>query len=304
MLWLFKLEKKICTILCILMWLGPIVIFVGGIVMLSPDTRTIAINQYNSAVDGWTKTYRDQFALSFIDINETAETFNITANLSPDALKDKDKRFKTYVPLKYTIPLPKFIPSKNWNTVNSSIVNFRVNNSIVYTENITTMKYDVIPVCCNGPTCSECSSYGGLWDAEKRECWGTYVLTEYCIKFADNNGAWTPSREPGDGFGCGISHNWDTQTYAHINPGTANHYDYSGDFTIRSAHDPYIVAAHLTGGSLNFGLSRAEKLRIGLLICICGAIFATPVAIIFIVCCKHMAKKHRHLHGVGYSNIN
>eukprot|EP00026_Physarum_polycephalum_P010261 Phypoly_transcript_10418.p1 GENE.Phypoly_transcript_10418~~Phypoly_transcript_10418.p1 ORF type:complete len:306 (+),score=18.92 Phypoly_transcript_10418:363-1280(+) len=303
MLWLWKLEKRTCTILCVLLWFGPLVILVGGIVMLSPDTRSIAIGKYNDAIDDWTNTYRDQFASNFININETKSSFNLTANTTPDVLKDKDSRFKTYIPFKYLISLHQLIAPKTWSSPNSTIVNFRINNTIVYFENVTLMQENTITVCCDSGPCTECTSYGATWDGSK--CWGTYVLTEFCIKFDEDKGVWGPSRDPGGGYGCGLDgDDWHTQSFAHVNPSSYRLYDFSGNFTVRSARDPYIVAAKLTGGSLNFGLSRAEKLRIGLLLVICGSIFLTPVAIIFVVCCRHMMKKHRPFTAyTGYTSI-
>jgi len=299
------LEKRTCSILWVLLLFGPLVILIGGIVMLVPDTRSLAIAKYNSAIDDWTNTYRDQFTSSFLTINETEVPLNLTINQSPDALKDNDPKFKTYVPFKYFIPLPKFVISKSWTTPNSTVVTFKINNTVVYYENVTLMQGGNVPVCCDSTPCAECTTYGGTWDGQ--DCKGVFVLTDYCIKFDfdKDKKAWGPSRDPGNGFGCGVyNDDWDTQQFAHINPSSYPHiYPYSGNFTIRSARDPYIVAAKLTSGSLNFGLSRAEKLRIGLVLIICGGIFLTPVAIIFIVCCQHMVQKHKHLHGQGYSPV-
>merc|ERR1712065_98926 len=95
-------------------------------------------------------------------------------------------------------------------------------------------------------------------------------------------GTWAATATPGAGIGClyktqaGIKGDWGIATTQQSSPVTT--VDPSRvNIMIRSSADPYILASELTKGTYDFGLSRAQKIIIGIILIVIGVVISCCV---------------------------
>jgi len=311
-MWLWQLERRVCGCMCCLICVGPILVVLGLVFLLSAtsDTRGDLINEYNVAVDAWTDTHRANFEKALFRFgNSTNGPLSfMKQDTSADTLNDHDKDIHTYNYLKYTAVLSDAITPKPWlaNSKGSLVfwpADTNSSRSVPFTDNPTLMSdtiYTAKDLQCSPSTSttssgstdcnSACNQKGGTWNYATSICTVHSYLSQYCLK-VDNN--WNPSNIYG-GLGCTPSTSWSTSTYVHtFNPTIIA---FTGTVTVRSANDPYIVAEHLTGGSLNFGLTRAQKAEIGIILIITGGAFLLPVVLITYFVVRYYKRKHHHHH--------
>jgi len=319
---LFCANENICGVAreifaCIycLICLGPFLIIIGLIVLFSAATsnsRGDETKLYNKSVDAWTSTYRAEFATSmgwttFLDDNDKA---TLTADTTTDPLNDDHTSdLHSYVALKYTLPLAAIIPTLTFETdsydaglynqtltFNStdsshSVVSFNLLQILLAQATNAQMNCDVSGTQSDTNSCPNVcqNKYAGVYDSFEGECDVLQVIKSFCGKVSLVSGQWGPDFTNG-GYGCGpslalpSSGTFPVETYTNVAPpNDGDIVDFGGvTVTLRSAHDPYIAAAQITGGSLDFGLTKAQKAGAGLIIIIIGAVFMAPAILIVV----------------------
>eukprot|EP01121_Diplochlamys_sp_Union-15-3_P018010 TRINITY_DN6467_c0_g1_i2.p1 TRINITY_DN6467_c0_g1~~TRINITY_DN6467_c0_g1_i2.p1 ORF type:complete len:180 (-),score=8.53 TRINITY_DN6467_c0_g1_i2:41-580(-) len=95
----------------------------------------------------------------------------------------------------------------------------------------------------------ECSRRNGVWHNETLECLVYKNIDFMCLKVTKNNNTWVLENK----FGCGIfTSDWAPANYSIVKPNINTRYNLPIETVIRSANDPYIIAAKITDGSFNF----------------------------------------------------
>ena len=292
-----------------MMCIGPILILIGVIVLISAikDSRGDKIKQYNAAVDKWTASARAEFAGAQFVNNGASPPETLGTVTTGDILKDDDKDIKSYQALKYqstsgfgayaagtvgTVGVQytsDIVASQNGGTGSSMSVTLPFST---YRSAGTT---GLSKSCTNSPTttssgssdnrplCSAvCGEDGGTWDSSGNTCHFYRVASRFCLKVALSGTTWSPTTTPGAGFGClyktqaGIKGDWGVATTSRSSPGSAVEPS-RVNIMIRSSADPYILASELTKGTYDFGLSRAQKIIIGIILIVIGVVISCCV---------------------------
>jgi len=303
------LGRNIIGCICCMMCIGPILILIGIIVLISAikDSRGDKIKQYNAAVDKWTASARAEFAAAQFVNNGASPPETLGTVTTGDILKDDDKDIKSYQALKYQsttgfgayasgtvgtvgVQYTSDIAASQDNGSPSSIA-----VTLPFSSYRSTGTTGLSKSCTNSPTttssgssdnrplCSSvCAEDGGTWDANANTCHFYRVASRFCLKVALSGSTWAATATPGAGIGClyktqaGIKGDWGIATTQQSSPGTT--VDPSRvNIMIRSSADPYILASELTKGTYDFGLSRAQKIVIGIILIVIGVVISCCV---------------------------
>lgn len=306
MFWLFRLEKKICSCLCCFFCLGPILIIIGVALVVSSasDSRGALISKYNDAVEAWTSTHKAEFeslaANSVLVVNGNRSNV-LSLDTSNDALNDDDKKFIPYAARKLVVSLNNVILPMAWNPYSGATVMLEVfvNNTAgptIFSQTVQPMKTSYVSTTCDlsQDYCSDCTAKNGVWTSSG--CRVSSVASNVCVKVDQySSGNWYASSTPGGDVGCGAGGNWQAVSYTNVyNP--VSPIVFNGQFVLRSAYDPYVVAASLTGGTFRFGLTTKEKIKYGFILIIIGGVCVVPAVLLGVFCYRHLAKKHDHHH--------
>lgn len=293
--------------ICCLIVIGPVLLIVGVIVLLSPNTRVERINEYNSAVDAFNGANGDygrlrQFAgvvepiaTPMIPYEYTMATQNVDVGGNTDGVKQTTTIFAHA-----TVQLAQEF------RVNSSSFGPRFTSTRVPIVTSASIK---LP-CANDRRCStDCSqassrycSYSNVaaycqerygfdatfvraTSATNSRCTGSEVcgtcsyvsyLRSVCFVIArssSNAGAWIqdPSYQSCD-------YPFRAQRYEAVTKSQTI------PFQMRANTDPWIVLQRLSQGTMDFGLTQSQQIALGIaLIAIGGALTA---AVIIPVCLK------------------
>jgi len=180
----------------------------------------------------------------------------------------------------------------------SNELNSTISEAVVLMKNSTLTITDLNCNPSNASNCvSACHMIGGHWNESVMSCYVYYVLSGYCVKVGLYNTPqgiqWLPSDQYG-GSGCGLENNWQTTHYSQIAYpiGNKNLTSFTGLITIRSAFDPYIVALHLTNGTLNFHWDLQDEAAVGSSILISGGAFMFFAVVFSYFVIRHYRRKH------------
>jgi hypothetical protein len=266
------------------------------------DTRGKAIDKYNQGVDFWTSTGYAEFAgiASVTPLTPASGTYN--ANASPDVLKDDDvSKLKTYTPAKFvasavTITVPT-LSSQQMITYA-----FRVNATDDITLNSAVRAFYVdaqtaTQISCNtsitNDCLNKCTAKAGVWTGSV--CNIQKKADKFCVRinknlagtFFANNTVYSTSSL---GYGCepGPKSDWNIAYSYQASTSAATSWDVIA--YIRSSYDPYVYAAFLTNGTYDFGMSTAEKIVMGFVLIIIGALMLCCLIYPIVLVCKHMNK--------------
>eukprot|EP00475_Leptophrys_vorax_P016211 TRINITY_DN2265_c0_g1_i5.p1 TRINITY_DN2265_c0_g1~~TRINITY_DN2265_c0_g1_i5.p1 ORF type:complete len:373 (-),score=67.26 TRINITY_DN2265_c0_g1_i5:68-1186(-) len=266
---------------------GPILTIIGIVFLVEAveDTRSKLVAQYNTAIDNWNNQYRAQFVnasgFQFASANTTGVFTNTTAS---DSLNDSPKSgetFKSYVPYKFssasTLPVAAGVYSYNF------VIQDQANETLYNNSGLSTAYKSIVSVSCSTDEakkyassggCKEvkCTNRGGSYSYTTNECTITKYASGFCFLVEASSNGWTQS----GGGGCGFSSSngimrVDQSSPIYVIPGE-----------VRSSKDPYVVAASLTSGSMNFGLTASQNNAIGTSLLVVGLVFVVAVILCFI----------------------
>ncbi|KNC49787.1 uncharacterized protein AMSG_06066 [Thecamonas trahens ATCC 50062] len=307
--------RQIVGCICCCAIVGPILVLIGIIVLVSAlkDTRGDKIKKYNAAVDKWNSQSRDELlAAQFTNTNSGASggAEVLGATTAVDVLRDDDKDLKSYEPLKYrtaggfsfasaTLGTSDIVytadisASQNGGPASTMSVGLTFGHYISRGQGSLSRSCQLTATSTSTgssrPLCSQvCSDDGGQWDSTTSTCRFYLRASDMCLKVTLSGSSWTPASVPGSGFGClyknqgGTKGDWSISSYTSVSAG-ATITPSTVQLTIRSSDDPYILASDLTNGSYDFGLTRAQKIVIGIVLivigcvwmcCVCGGVYA------------------------------
>eukprot|EP00475_Leptophrys_vorax_P029773 TRINITY_DN439_c0_g1_i1.p1 TRINITY_DN439_c0_g1~~TRINITY_DN439_c0_g1_i1.p1 ORF type:complete len:401 (-),score=84.24 TRINITY_DN439_c0_g1_i1:54-1127(-) len=291
------------------------------------NERASLIAQYNSAVNDWNNEYAGEFKnasgfpFSFQTYSNSATYYTRTSGYlflssSADPLNDyahSGEVFLSYTPYKFaTASTQSMIPSVVLN-LTYTLTFYYGTNHLVFQDNFWMPNKDLVDgISC---TSSEISKYGSRYSCMQAKCsqlGGNHVFNgkDYtchyssyaqstCIKVSNNlltgwtlhSGSWS-----GDIGGCFKG----TPGYTAMLTTTPTTGVVSAE--IRHERDPLVVAAQLTNGSLNFGLTAGQNARLGLILLIVGGVI-TAIVVLCIVgtlrCVRDWMENRRGYKPVG-----
>jgi len=109
--------------------------------------------------------------------------------------------------------------------------------------------------------------------------------------FGSTGSGWNVSSDYG-GDGCTSNNQWLPATYIPV-PNPSDSYTFTGSIIVRSVHDPYIIADHLTGGSFYFQQDADNQITLGIIISIVGAGIIIPTVALSYFAYRSFVRKHQ-----------
>jgi len=296
-------------LLCLVI-LGPLLLVIGVWQFLEAPNdheRDDNISKMNTVIDEWNMQYLPIFQNQSFSVQNTAgkNWINMLADRS-GGISAND--LHSYVALKYNIK-GQIIPSQVWNSGQQIQIYFKDRSNSSWSVSTALFVKQT-----TNDLQTTCYSKGG--QPTNSNCYYYYYLSDFCVKVTNRSGYWAPDNSYG-GFGClygdnnpSDSGNWNPGYYqqALYNNGSIFHtqFDFSSvTTTIRHLNDPYVYAQYLTQGSMDFGLTRAQKALVGLVLIVIGSIFSLPCCVCLVLMTVCFSKRrHHHHHHHTYSPIH
>ncbi|KAJ3040194.1 hypothetical protein HDV00_011290 [Rhizophlyctis rosea] len=306
------LSKKISNFLTFICCLGPVLVIVGIVFLVSASThsREKKIAQYNDAVQQWTTSIRTPFSQATFGMTYPTPAQPMVPQTSPSkgmmTVTDSDtSQIQDYTPLFFgagsAVP---FSPNGSYviTTVNANGVagwfKFDVPPEITKTVSQTTMRcrtsYDCnartqkttdYNNCIAKPYCSTvCSgTYGGWLDNSETLCSYYSTLRSICLQVADGGAGVgyklaTATSLTNNKLGCDYSNGFEPATY--VPSISAGNPSSLSSFVLRQAGDPYITLQAVTSGTGAFGLSTGQKAGMGAGLLIAGIVWMILLCVV------------------------
>jgi len=299
--------RTLCAITICIVCLGPTIFLIGLIVLSTApfnNTLELNINSMNAGIKTWNSSVYPVFSkTSFLFSHDGSSN----VSLPLDIVADLQKQFGVnglsyYLGSKYTSLVSYF--SAVFNTSTMSHMRFTSGN--VTFDLSTPLFKQVVTKTSN----SSCYASNGVYNYQLSTCTTFYVMSAFCIKvMSQHPPAWELSTEYG-GVGCvydSESGSFLPPTYSKISPPTGAPIKIDIVATARHAGDPYILAEHLTKGSLNFGVPPLVIAGIGLFMMTIGGSCMLPgcilICISIAVCACLFARKGGRRGHTEYSAI-
>ncbi|KAJ3013231.1 hypothetical protein HKX48_005860 [Thoreauomyces humboldtii] len=296
-----ELSHKIRTAVCCICFAGPVLVIVGIIFLTSAasDSRGHEINQYNAAINAWMGTdsipfSRSSFVVSGVPLDMRSPQGN-------PAL-DGDSSVEQFVPYvavadsstgqvsrqssgQYSITVldasgsPSImsvnIPGTQTSIVTKQTMNCRLGQAGECPGATTSSSYKN---CIARPFCSStCASLNGQLNTATGSCSVPMYLASVCLRVDRNMGG-----------------QYTVDTSSSISPNVGCYYENNGfqpgvytngfaptsmltKFEIRSDDDPLIALSKITSGSYTFGLTKASKITIGIVLLVLGILITLCV---------------------------
>eukprot|EP00758_Cryptobia_borreli_P013870 Tbor_TRINITY_DN5873_c0_g2::TRINITY_DN5873_c0_g2_i4::g.7140::m.7140 len=258
-----QMVKSACACLCCCICAGPILVIVGVVIIVSPNTRKDDVNAYNTAVADWKSGNAEADVSGWLpgtigNSQATKVTKPVVVDGSTDDVSDP------------SIEVP-FVRSSTpfHDTVSAS---YNLNNVDVFSITVTTSIPKTVSVSCQrnrGCSHSEMenncksryssSKYTGSGCQHKGQCgsceYKVYIKDICAVasrKLSD------PKRYIRDSSKESCNYPFTSTSFATT---TKKH---SGiELSLRTSDDPYIALQRITRGTNNFGLSKGQKMSIG-----------------------------------------
>lgn len=155
----------------------------------------------------------------------------------------------------------------------------------------------------------KCEDSGGIWGNNQCTfhnvvCIALYLyfvityiyihrqISKICVKFSKIGSQWSTDAKYG-GIGCvpGTDSSWNpAEAYSPLSRDAID-VDPMLTVTSRSAKDPYVLAAYLTDGTFNFGLTQAQTAMLGLIVIAIGGLILCCMIFPVVVIVKFMNKR-------------
>jgi len=276
------------------------VLFIIGIsILLSApfnNSRENNLKEINSDINLWTTSYEPQFQqLTWTAQGQnTAQSLQVTSPSYQNELPDTDG-VNSYTPYYFTLSSGSIVNPTYYtnNTVNtqSITITYSVTNKFSGATNSFSNNFPLFMTNStysnnnNGQnSATNCINNGGNYVYATGTCYYYNQLIGVCLKVDNTTGFWSPDSSFG-GVGCKYgSGTWSPATYQQLyyNNGrifTQPIYFNSFSVVVRDTHDPYVRAQEITGGTMSFGLTKAQTAALGLGIMIVGIVFMVPCCI-------------------------
>eukprot|EP00758_Cryptobia_borreli_P013872 Tbor_TRINITY_DN5873_c0_g2::TRINITY_DN5873_c0_g2_i7::g.7145::m.7145 len=258
-----QMVKSACACLCCCICAGPILVIVGVVIIVSPNTRKDDVNAYNTAVADWKSGNAEADVSGWLpgtigNSQATKVTKPVVVDGSTDDVSDP------------SIEVP-FVRSSTpfHDTVSAS---YNLNNVDVFSITVTTSIPKKVSVSCKSSRgCSysdmenyckrryPSSKYKGSGCQHKGQC----GFCEYAVYIKDicavaSRNLSDPKRYIRDSSKESCNYPFTSTSFATT---TKKH---SGiELSLRTSDDPYIALQRITRGTNNFGLSKGQKMSIG-----------------------------------------
>jgi len=269
-----KAQAHVFVPMCLLMTAGFGLLVVGFVFIFintGQSLRTTEI-RYNAAVQEWNQRNRNDFSVGFtVSTPDFSFSAAMVADESPDTITAGPGITLTeYTPLKYVMPIGQAIPPVAYSTGRN--VKIQILSSTPGSVPFISQELLVMPTLilnsttlnCSFATCLiVCRERFGNWDPVLQQCAIFMALDDFCSKVIGSGSSWSQSDLYG-GNGCWIQSNWTPANYTIVPTIPKPYYMFSGNLSLRSVYDPYIVAASLTNGSFHITKEpEPELLRLG-----------------------------------------
>jgi len=271
--------------LCVMILLGPLLLGIGIWRFISAPAdheRKDNLQQMNDAIDKWNSMFRAEFTnVSFTAWSNQYQTPVLFTPSTSDPLPDTNG-LKSYVPLKYVASSSNWIPTTYWSSTQQISFSFNASQT---NRTFESDFYYLFHTYSNSDSINTCQSNKGIYDNSTGTCKYYQTMDSFCVKVSKNSGnGWNFDQTFG-GYGCDytqthMSGYWNPIVYDNVYYSKTSPYSYDNfPGTIRSQYDPYIVAQYITKGTLQFGLTPAQKAIVGIILIAIGACFCIPCCI-------------------------
>ena len=265
------MAKGLCGCLFCMICGGPILLIVGIVVLVTPNSRGADVDEYNAAVDAYDISLADTWTPGTIASASTSVvTVPINIVGSDEDVEDASSRYvRAYLnsqpsPVSYAIAkIAAFARSPTYSQTRTQTGRCR---------------YDSC-VNGNGVTCPTNSNWNGPYRCSEGDCGTctyTVYLTTYCVAVKDSGSLFVEDTS------TTCFYNSDA-VYSTTSPSSV-------EFQVRQKDDPYIALQRITEGSDDFGITRAQQTVSGVVLIVIGCVMITCICVLAFVVYKLIKK--------------
>eukprot|EP00760_Papus_ankaliazontas_P003077 PhM_4_TR11408/c0_g1_i1/m.71284 len=281
--------RCICCMICIAFCAGPVLLIIGIVLVVAPNTRTQRVNEYNDACLSWMTSGSASFAASsFSSDSHTLlgvynQSYHISGNTDGVKYPNVDGNY-------YQVTYSQSQSSRGIYSV-TSYGSVKTSQPVQTTFNFPATMSGSYDYVCDSSSCyntgvSVCRSGYNLYVQKRRNChrgdtcgtcFGNLYLTKVCLPYAapgTPGSPWAPSTTMSS-----CDYPFKTQTYDGSSAPTDKF------VTVRPQDDPYMTLLRLTDGSRDFGLDRGQQTRLGLTLAVIGGILCGITVCVCVVAC-------------------
>lgn len=266
-----SIAKCLCGCLLCLLCGGPILLIVGIVVLVAPNTRADDVKEYNSVVAAYNHLDSDAWNPGTIGgASATLVTEQINIKGDEDGIDKAASRF-----------VRAFLSSQPSNVPYAITTITPFSRTPIYTEQRTAQGQCRFDSCLygNGVMCPTAATWSGPNRCEKGDC-GTCTfnvyLAKYCVAVAKNGNTWSLDTI------TTCFYNSDS-IFVNNNPSTV-------EFQVRQNGDPFIALQRITKGSEDFGITSGQQTTTGLILIILGAVMIAGMCIVAFIVYKLIKK--------------
>jgi len=252
-------------------------------IISTTDYRAELVDPYNIDVKNWTELYSVQmrnstFEFRVLPSNETAGTgfIQMESSEAPETMKWERGHadLASYTPFRF---VEQGLPNLNLTYDDSRDVFLEFEVRACYLASCNNFMIPPIGIehrQIHYLNQKMCHNHRGFMF--KGVCVVLQVLLSACIQVELQNTAWI--MPPEHNGGCTPSSNWSVPNYGLASSNVQFNMD-TFSLTVRSSHDPSVVAQDLTNGQMFFGNSSHDNLVTGVICLVLGTLMCIPCSV-------------------------